>query len=111
MGNYGSDLISSQPTTNYKEHDRQAEANNQKRRINSAEYLFDKQRENSGVDCDQTCESDWKQPAWRKQSPHDCDYQAGRKNNGKKEGGGNASDGRGYKGHEGQRQYGPAQIG
>jgi hypothetical protein len=37
MGHDGSDLISPKPTTNYKEKDRQAEANDQKRRINSAE--------------------------------------------------------------------------
>jgi hypothetical protein len=44
MGNDGSDLISSKPTTSHKENDRQAEANNQERSIDSAEYLFDKQR-------------------------------------------------------------------
>jgi len=78
MGNYGSDLISSQPTTNYKEHDRQAEANNQKRRINSAEYLFDKQRENSGVNRNQTREGDWEQTACREQCSNDDDDKAGR---------------------------------
>ena len=73
MGNDGSDLISSKPTTNHKENDRQAEANNQERSINSAEYLFDKQRENSGVDRDQTREGDWEEPARREQCSNDDD--------------------------------------
>ena len=73
MGNDGSDLISSKPTTNHKENDRQAEANDQERSINSAEYLFDKQRENSGVDRNQTREGDWEQPACREQCSNDDD--------------------------------------
>ena len=73
-----SDLISPEPTTSHKEKDRQAEANNHKRSINSSEYLFDKQRENSGVDRNQTREGDWEQPTCREQCPHDDDDEAGR---------------------------------
>src|SRR6187200_1856978 len=110
MSNEGFNLFSSEATTNHKKRDGQTETNNQRDIVNPAENLVDEQRKNRGVHCEQTRKSDWEQPAWRKQSPHDCDDQAGRKNNGKKEGGGNASDGRGYKGHEGQRQCGLAQI-
>ena len=78
MGNYGSDLISPKPTTNYKEKDRKAEANNQKRRINSAEYLFNKQRENGGIDRNQTREGDWEQTACGEQCSNDDDDKAGR---------------------------------
>jgi len=42
MGNYGFNLISLKPTTNQKEKDRQSEASNQKRSLNTAKYLFDK---------------------------------------------------------------------
>jgi hypothetical protein len=78
MGNDGSDLISPKPTTNHKEKDRQTEANNQKRSINSAKYIFDKQGENRGVDRNQTREGDWEQPACREQSPNDDDDKTGR---------------------------------
>ena len=42
MCNDGSDLISPKPAANDKEKDRQAEANDQERNINSAEYLLNK---------------------------------------------------------------------
>ena len=77
MGNYCSDLISPKPTASHKEKDWQAEANNHKRSINSAEYLFNKQREDSGVDRNQTREGDWEQPTCREQCPNDDDDETG----------------------------------
>jgi hypothetical protein len=102
MGNYGSDLISSKPTTNYKENDRQAEANNQKRRINSAEHLFDKERENSGVDRNQTREGDWEQTACREQCSNDDDDKAGRQHHREKKRSRDPAHCRCYNGNEGQ---------
>jgi len=102
MGNYGSDLISSKPTTNYKENDRQAEANNQKRRINSAEHLLDKQRENSGVDRNQTREGDWEQTACREQCSNDDDDKAGRQHHREKKRSRDPAHCRCYNGNEGQ---------
>ncbi len=78
MGNHCSDLISPKPTTSHKEKYRQAEAHNHKRSINSAEYLFNKQRENGGVDRNQTREGDWEQPTSGEQCPNDDDDETGR---------------------------------
>ena len=78
MGNDGTDLISPKPTTNNKEKDRQAETNNQKLGINSGEYLFDKQRENGGVDRNQTREGDWEKPAYREPCSNDRNDKTGR---------------------------------
>ena len=64
-------MISPKPATNHKDEDRQTEANNQKRITNSAEYLFDEQRKNRGVDREQTREGHWEQPACREQSSND----------------------------------------
>jgi hypothetical protein len=102
MGNDGSDLISSKPTTSHKENDRQAEANNQERSIDSAEYLFDKQRENSGVDRDQTREGDWEEPARREQCSNDDDDKSGRKDHREKKGSRDAGHCSCHKGNEDQ---------
>ena len=82
MGNYCSDLISPKPTTSHKEKDRQAEANNHERSVNPAKYLFNKQREDSGVDRNQTRESDWEQPTCREQCPNDDNDQTGSRKKG-----------------------------
>jgi hypothetical protein len=77
MGNYDFDLISLKPATNQKEKDRQTEADNQKRSINSAKYLFDKEGEDGGIYRNQTREGDWEQAPHRKERPDDNNDKSG----------------------------------
>jgi hypothetical protein len=77
MGNYGLDLISLKPATNQKEKDWQTEADNQKRSINSAKYLFDKEGEYGGIHRNQTREGDWEQAPHRKEYPDDNNDNSG----------------------------------
>jgi hypothetical protein len=77
MGNDGFDLISLKPATNQKEKDRQTEADNQKRSINSAKYLFHKEGEDGGIHRNQTREGDWKQAPHRKERPDDNNDKSG----------------------------------
>ena len=78
MGNEGSNLVSPETATNHKKRNRQTKTNDQYGIINPAEYLFKEQRKNRGGHREQTREGDWEEPTWRKESSHNCDYEAGR---------------------------------
>jgi hypothetical protein len=81
----------------------------QKRSINAAEYLFDKQRKNGGVNRNQTRERDWKQSACGEECPNHHDNETSRKHHREKKGSRDAGYCRRHEGHEGQGQRNPGQ--
>jgi hypothetical protein len=107
MGNQGSNLVSSEPATNHKKRNRQTKTNNQYGIINSRGISRRRNREKiAAYTASKLAKAIGNSLPGGKRVRITAINEAGRKHNGKKEGGGNASDGRGYKGHEGQRQYG-----